>query len=123
MTISEMSNISGLSHDTLRYYERIGLISPVERTESGIRDYGKADMKRIDFVKCMRGVDMPIEVLSEYINLYQKGDATAEIRRQILVDQRQALVDKMDNLEKVIQRLDGKIETYDELMKKVKVLA
>jgi DNA-binding transcriptional MerR regulator len=81
MKIAEVSERFGLSLDTLRYYERIGLIPPVHRTESGIRDYNELDLKRVDFIKCMRSAGLPVEVLIEYIRLVQQGDGTVEPRK------------------------------------------
>ena len=64
MTIKEVGKMFDLSNDTLRYYEKVGLIGPIKKNKSGIRDYDEFDLKRIEFVKCMRGADLPIEVLS-----------------------------------------------------------
>ena len=69
MKIAEVSERYGISSDTLRYYERIGLIPPVNRNESGIRDYNETDVKRVEFIKCMRSAGLPIEVLIEYVSI------------------------------------------------------
>ena len=82
MKIAEVSEHYGLSSDTLRYYERIGLIPPVTRNESGIRDYGELDIRRVEFVKCMRSAGLPIEVLIDYMELVQQGDQTIEARQR-----------------------------------------
>jgi MerR family transcriptional regulator, aldehyde-responsive regulator len=66
MKIAEVSEHTGISADTLRYYERIGLIPPVHRNASGIRDYSDLDLRRVEFIKCMRSAGLPIEVLIEY---------------------------------------------------------
>lgn len=78
MRIAEVSKQFGISADTLRYYERIGLLSHVHRNESGIRDYGEQDLARIRFVKCMRGANVSIEALIEYMELFEGGDATPQ---------------------------------------------
>ena len=78
MTISEVSEKYGLTPDTLRYYERIGLIPPVPRTKSGLRDYDESSCNWIEFIKCMRGAGLQIEALIEYVALYQQGDSTIE---------------------------------------------
>jgi DNA-binding transcriptional MerR regulator len=72
MKIAEVSEQYGISPDTLRYYERIGLIPPVNRSESGIRDYNELDLKRVEFIKCMRSAGMPVEALSDYMGLVQQ---------------------------------------------------
>ena len=119
MKISEVSEKFELSADTLRYYERIGLIPPVNRTDSGIRDYNDLDLRRVEFIKCMRSAGLPVEVLIEYVGLVQQGDVTAKERRQILIEQREDLLDKIESLEKVLGILDHKIEVYDEILLKI----
>jgi MerR family transcriptional regulator, aldehyde-responsive regulator len=113
MKIAEVSEHYGLSSDTLRYYERIGLIPPVTRTESGIRDYGELDIRRVEFVKCMRSAGLPIEVLIEYVNLVQQGDQTIEARKEILKEQRELLAARMAEMQKTLDILDHKIEVYE----------
>jgi DNA-binding transcriptional MerR regulator len=75
-----------------RYYERIGFIPPVNRDNSGIRDYNEIDVKRVEFIKCMRSARLPIEALIEYYGLVQPGDQTIEARKEILKEQRKQLV-------------------------------
>lgn len=113
MRISEVSEQSGLSVDTLRYYEKIGLLLPVDRTESGIRDYNELDLKRVDFIKCMRTAGLPIEVLLEYFALVEQGDGTIEARKMILQEQRAQLVAKMVEMQKTLDLLDNKIQAYE----------
>ncbi len=99
--------------DTLRYYERVGLIPPVHRNDGGIRDYNELDLRRVDFIKCMRGAGLPVEVLIEYIALVQRGDKTIEARRKILIEQRELLVARMKEMQKTLDLLDHKIEVYE----------
>lgn len=119
MKISEVSEKCGLTADTLRYYERIGLIPAVNRTASGIRNYDEQNLKRIEFIKCMRSAGLPIEVLGEYLDLVAAGDETSAQRRQILIEQREILLDRIEELEKVLGVLDHKIEIYDERLAKI----
>ncbi|MDR1249434.1 MAG: MerR family transcriptional regulator, partial [Treponema sp.] len=81
MTIAEVAEQYGLSTDTLRYYERVGLIPPVRRGKGGIRDYSDKDIEWVGFIKCMRIANIPIEVLKEYVNLFKKGEDTRESRK------------------------------------------
>ena len=113
MKIAEVSEEYGLSADTLRYYERVGLIPPVNRSESSIRDYNELDLRRVDFIKCMRSAGLPIEVLIEYVGLVQRGDKTIEARKEILKEQRELLVSKMKEMQKTLDILDHKIEVYE----------
>ena len=118
MKIAEVSEQYGISLDTLRYYERIGLIPPVTRNESGIRDYKELDVRRVEFVKCMRSAGLPIEVLIEYIGLVQRGDSTIEARKDILVEQRGLLIARMGQMQKTLDILDHKIEVYEKAVLK-----
>jgi len=113
MKIMEVSEQYGISSDTLRYYERIGLIPPVHRKDNGIRDYNELDMRRVEFIKCMRSAGLPIEVLIEYVGLVQQGDQTIEARKEILKEQRALLVSKMKEMQKTLDILDHKIEVYE----------
>lgn len=113
MKIAEVSDRFGISHDTLRYYERIGLIPPVNRSESGIRDYSEIDVRRVEFIKCMRSAGLPIEVLIEYIALVQQGDGSIEARKEILIEQRKQLAARMAEMQKTLDILDYKISVYE----------
>jgi DNA-binding transcriptional MerR regulator len=113
MTIAEVSRIYELSQDTLRYYERIGLIPAVNRNKSGIRDYNDEDCRWIEFIKCMRAAGLPIEVLIEYVALFQRGYETIDARKQLLKEQRALLAQKMEDMRKTLERLDYKIERYE----------
>lgn len=113
MKISEVSKKCNISADTLRYYERIGLLPPVNRSASGIRDYSDLDVRRVDFIKCMRRAGLPVEVLIKYYGLVQQGDETMEDRKAILVEQRVEIAAKMDELQKTLDLLDYKISFYE----------
>jgi DNA-binding transcriptional MerR regulator len=113
MKIAEVSERYGISLYTLRYYERIGLIPPVNRNESDIRDYNETDMKRVEFIKCMRCAGLPVDVLTEYIKLVQQGDQTIEARKVILQEQRDQLANKMEEMQKTLDMLDHKIKVYE----------
>jgi MerR family transcriptional regulator, aldehyde-responsive regulator len=113
MKIAEVSEQFGLSIDTLRYYERVGLIPPVHRNESGIRDYNELDLRRVDFIKCMRSAGLPIEVLIEYVALVHKGDKTIDARKEILIEQRDLLLARMQEMQKTLDILNHKVEVYE----------
>ena len=112
MKISEVSEQCDISADTLRYYERIGLLPPVNRSESGIRDYSDLDVRQVEFIKCMRTAGLPIEVLIEYYRLVQQGDETVEDRKAILVQHRAEVKARMAELQKTLDLLDSKISFY-----------
>lgn len=113
MTITEVSKKFDLSQDTLRYYERIGLIPIVNRNKNGIRDYTEEDCKWIEFIKCMRDAGLPIEVLIEYVALFQQGDATTQARKELLIEQRKQLNARMEDIKKTLEILNHKIESSE----------
>ena len=113
MTITEVSEKYDVSQDTLRYYERIGLIPRVNRNKSGFRNYTEEDCKWTEFVICMRSAGLPIEALIEYVNLFQQGDDTSEARKEILLEQRRLLIARMEIMQKTLERMNHKIERYE----------
>ena len=115
MTIKEASQVTGVSADTLRYYERIGLIPVVPRNESGIRNYDEASIGWINFIKCMRGAGLPIEALIEYVALCKEGDKTEASRKAILIEQRDILQQRIESLQKTLVKLNYKIDNYGHL--------
>ncbi len=112
MTIAEVARRYGVSADTLRYYERIGLIPPVPRNKSGVRDYDESSCAWVELMKCMRSAGVQIEALIEYVALYQQGDGTADARKAILIEQREQLKARMADMQASLDRLDDKIERY-----------
>ena len=124
MKIQEVSEKFEISTDTLRYYERIGLIPTVNRTESGIRNYTEEDVRRVDFVKCMRSAGLPIEVCIDYMALVQKGDSTITTRKEILLEQREQLTARIEGMQKTLEIPNHKIQMYEskmlEIEKKIK---
>lgn len=122
MNIAEVSRKFDLSQDTLRYYERIGLIPSVTRNKSGIRDYTEEDCRWVEFIKCMRNAGLPIEVLIEYVTLFQQGEATVAARKDLLLEQRKQLLLRMEDMKKTLERLNFKIDGYEQLAAKEKEL-
>ena len=116
MTIAEVSRKYDISADTLRYYERIGLIPPVPRTRGGLRDYGEESCGWIELMKCMRAAGVQIEALIEYVDLFQQGDATLDARKALLVEQRDQLVSRMAEMQASLDLLNQKIARYEQGM-------
>ena len=117
MTIKEVSQKYNISSDTLRYYERVGMIPPVTRTAGGIRDYGESDLGWVELALCMRGAGLPVEARIEYVKLCQQGDSTIEARMLLLKEQMETLLEQKAQIESTIKRLDFKISRYEEAVK------
>ena len=114
MNIKQVSEEKGISADTLRYYERIGLIPPVNRTNAGIRDYTEEDLRWVDFTLCMRSAGLSIESLTEYIRLYSAGDETILARRDLLMEESEQLAKKIAEMQACQERLQKKIARYNQ---------
>lgn len=112
ITIQEVSEKYNLTKDTLRYYEKEGLIGPITKNASGVRDYSEADLARIEFVKCMRSAGLSIGVLREYMRLYDEGDYTKDERIKLLEDERDALKEKIRLMQDAYKKLEFKIQNY-----------
>lgn len=114
MNITEVSKKFDITPDTLRYYERIGLIPAVPRNKSGIRDYDEASCRWVELMICMRKSGVQIEALIEYVSLFQQGDTTIDARKNILIEQRKHLMDRMEDMQSSLDRLNDKIERYEQ---------
>ena len=113
MTIKEVSGKFDISQDTLRYYERVGMIPPVTRTSGGIRDYQEEDLQWVQLAICMRSAGLPVEVMIEYVKLFQEGDTTIPARLKLLQDQRKNLLQQRKQSDTMLDRLNYKIARYE----------
>ena len=113
MTIAEVCRKYDLTADTLRYYERIGLIPRVPRTAGGIRDYDEEACRWIEMMKCMRKAGVQIDALIEYVALYQQGEETMEARKNLLISQRIRLLERIADMQESLKLLNKKIEWYE----------
>ena len=117
MTIKEVCKQFDISADTLRYYERVGAIPKVERTKGGIRDYSEEDISWVENAICMRSAGVPVEMLIEYVKLYQEGDNTLEARRDLLIEARVEVQNKIDQYVETLNKLNFTISRYEEAIK------
>ena len=116
MTIAQVSKRCGVSADTLRYYERMGLLPSIARTPGGIRDYSEDDCSWVDYIKCMRTAGVSVETLAEYVALYRQGDETIAARKQLLLRQRDEIAARIEALTDTLHRLDRKLEDYEHIL-------
>jgi DNA-binding transcriptional MerR regulator len=116
-SIAEAAKRTGLSIDTLRYYERIELIDPPARDTGGRRTYTEDDLKWLGFLTKLRTTGMPIRLMREYAKLRHGGPATASRRKQILVEQRRDVVERIAELQGSLDVLNYKITNYEQIEK------
>lgn len=117
MTIKQVSEQYGISQDTLRYYEKAGLIPEVTRTSGGIRDYQPEDLGWVELVLCMRSAGLSMSSIAEYRRLYQQGEITIPDRLKLLTDQREELLGMKQKIEQTLERLNYKISVYERAVK------
>lgn len=113
ITIKEVSRKYGVSPDTLRYYERAGMIPPVPRTAGGIRNYEENDLRWVELSLCMRSAGLPVDAIAEYVRLAQEGDSTVKERLGLLRRQREVLLEQQAQIAETLNRLDYKISLYE----------
>lgn len=113
MTISEVSKKYDISPDTLRYYERIGLLPPVPRNANGRREYDSASCGWIEMMKCLRKAGVQIEALTEYVDLRRQPGNKVKERRAILAAQREKLLERIEEMQASLELLDHKIAILD----------
>ncbi|KRN61019.1 MerR family transcriptional regulator [Pediococcus inopinatus] len=114
MNINGVSKKFELTKDTLRYWERLGLLPEIKRNESGYREYSEHDMNWVFYIKALRKAGMSIEALIEFVKLYREGSQTEQTRKSLLMDQRQELKEKRAEIDKTIKYLDYKIVNFED---------
>lgn len=114
LTIKEVSEQYGITQDTLRYYERAGMIPRVTRSASGHRDYQPEDLAWVELAKYLRGAGLTVEAIVDYVRLYQQGAETVPARLELLRRQREALLDQRRQIEAALARLDHKIRWHQD---------
>ena len=113
MTIKEVSEELGLTQDTLRYYEKVGMIPLATITARGIRDYQEEDIAWVKLATCMRSAGLPVKVMIDYLNLYKQGESTIQERCNLLKEQREKLLEQRKQIEETLEKLNYKIARYE----------
>ena len=116
MNIKKVSEVTGISADTIRYYERIGLMPRVTRNQSGIRDFTEQEIGLLEFVRCFRKAGVSVEALIDYVALLEEGEGTEEARLAILKEQAEKLDARLAELQAARERLAYKIDNYQEFI-------
>lgn len=114
MNIKQVSELTGVSADTIRYYEKIALIPPVKRNKNGVRTFDEEDLKWIKFTRQMRNAGLSIDGLTHYLALFSEGRQTVPERKQLLADQIAVLREKIGDMTEAVERLEFKLAHYDE---------
>lgn len=113
LSITQVSQKYDITSDTLRYYERIGLIPKVPRKANGNRYYNEGMQGWIEMIVCLRHSGVTVEALIDYAQMLQQGDTTLDAREELLKEQLSMLEEKKHNLDRSINRLKHKISLYE----------
>jgi DNA-binding transcriptional MerR regulator len=116
LTIQEVTRVTGLSAHTLRYYERIGLIHPIEREENTRRRYTPDDVGWINFLLKLRAIGMSIKDMQRYAELQRQGDETLPERVQMLRSLRDQVEAHIDELNEHLKLIYYKIDLYEKIV-------
>lgn len=115
LTIREAAELTGLSAHTLRFYERIGLLEPIQRGTGGHRRYQEQDLGWIRLLICLRKSGMPIRTLTEFAQLQREGDPTGERRKQLLEQHRRDALAQIEEISMHLSVVDKKLEAFEKL--------
>ncbi|MBQ3706158.1 MAG: MerR family transcriptional regulator [Clostridia bacterium] len=111
-SIQEVSQRTGLSAHTLRYYEKEGLISGVERTPGGFRQYSDEDMEALGLICCLKNTGMPLQEIASFLTLTRRGDQTLEERVNMLRAHRENVLTRMEEMRRYLEKVTWKLEYF-----------
>ena len=112
MTIKDVCERFGITADTLRYYEKVGAIPKVGRSQGGIREYDDEALSWVQNAVCLRKAGVSVEAIAEYVRLFNMGDETIKDRLALLVSERAELGKQLAELTEAVDLLDWKISRY-----------
>lgn len=116
-SIQEVSNKTGLTAHTLRYYEKEGLISGVERTQGGFRQYTDEDLERLGLICCLKNTGMSIQEIARFVQLTHEGDHTLEERVELLRAHRERVLEQMAEMQKYLDKVTWKLNFFTEKLR------
>lgn len=111
-TIQQASQKTGLTASTLRYYEAEGLIPAIKRGENRHRYYDDGNLDWISVITCLKNTNMPIEQIKDFVALHKEGDKTLKERLDMMLDHREAVQKKIDELNEYMKHINYKVEYY-----------
>ncbi len=113
-SIQEVSRKTGLSAHTLRYYEKEGVISGVERSQGGFRQYTDEDLEALGLVCCLKNTGMSIQEIARFMELTQEGEHTLKERVKLLQEHRESMILRMEEMQKYLEKVTWKLNFFTE---------
>ena len=114
-TIKQAAEKTNLTIHTLRFYDKEGLLPFLNRDAAGKRIFTESDLEWLGLICCLKNTGMPIKQIRTYIQWCLQGDGSLALRRQMLIDHRQAVLQQIQELEHHLQAINHKIEHYNTL--------
>ncbi len=116
-SIQEVSKKTGMTAHTLRYYEKEGLLSGVERTHGGFRQYTDEDLERLGLICCLKNTGMSIQEIARFVQLTHEGDHTLEERVELLRAHRERVLERMAEMQKHLDKVTWKLNFFSEKLR------
>ena len=116
-TIQDVSKKTGLTAHTLRYYEKEGLITGVERSQGGIRQYTDEDLERLGLIRCLKNTGMSIQEIARFVQLTHEGDHTLEERVELLREHRERVLERMAEMQEHLDKVTWKLNFFSEKLR------
>ena len=116
-SIQEVSKKTGLTAHTLRYYEKEGLLSGVERTQGGFRQYTDEDLERLGLICCLKNTGMSIQEIARFVQLTHEGEHTLEERVELLRTHRERVLERMAEMQKHLDKVTWKLNFFSEKLR------
>ena len=116
-SIQDVSKKTGLSAHTLRYYEKEGLISGVDRTRGGFRQYSDEDLEALGLICCLKKTGMPLQEIARFVELTRQGDQTLKERVQLLQTHRDNVKTLMEEMQAHLEKVTWKLNFFTRKLK------
>ena len=116
-TIQDVSQRTGLSAHTLRYYEKEGLISGVKRSKGGFRQYSDADLDALGLICCLKNTGMPLNEIARFLALTRQGDQTLKERVELLREHQEDVMKRVEEMQRYLDKVTWKLNFYTEKLK------
>lgn len=112
-TIREAAEKTGFSAYTLRYYERQNILPPVARDASGNRMYSEDDLNLLETIRCLKNTGMHVNDIGTFIALCREGDSTLEQRRQVMLEHKAQVEERIAQMMHELEHIERKLDYYD----------
>ncbi len=116
-SMQEIREATGLTQDTLRFYEKDGILADIFRLPNGHRQFSFHDLDWLKFVVCLRTIGMPLKDIRLYRELTESGDDTIEERKDLLKAQKDKLTHEIEDLQTALQKIKFKIDNYEAIIR------